>query len=354
MAACPALPRTASGSGCTPRWAGTACSTRLGALKGYIGGLFVLFGSRGGSLHGRPAGRTRGRAGRLQWCKSRLASGVQRYRLACASAARVGRCCTFAADQAVTAGAPPPPPACAVHAWRRERAWCCCARAACQLAPLWRSTWESSTRPGGGLSGTPAPVSGACARRAAALPMPALPAHLPACSAACPACVPAPARAASPMPAAPCPAPPPAAGRGAVASSKRNLLRLGASDEFFNIAMERPAADVHGFDVMFVNVRQEGCCTCRAVSLCRRLPAPAPPPAKLRRGGICQRPVCQPPLAPDSWRCLPPLRGVRRRPPTRATSPAGCATAASPTARRCPWWREGASPLVGVGVWLGG
>lgn len=38
-------------------------------------------------------------------------------------------------------------------------------------------------------------------------------------------------------------------------TGRRGFLRLGTSDEFYNVAMERPPADERGYDVLFVNVR---------------------------------------------------------------------------------------------------
>jgi hypothetical protein len=46
-----------------------------------------------------------------------------------------------------------------------------------------------------------------------------------------------------------------AGGRGSGAGARRAPMRLGASDEFFNISLERPHGDSGGYDVLFVNVR---------------------------------------------------------------------------------------------------
>lgn len=42
------------------------------------------------------------------------------------------------------------------------------------------------------------------------------------------------------------------------------FLRLGTTDEFYNITLERPANDAKGYDVLFVNVRL---CRARAKAL---------------------------------------------------------------------------------------
>jgi hypothetical protein len=47
-------------------------------------------------------------------------------------------------------------------------------------------------------------------------------------------------------------------GRGSGAGARRAPMRLGASDEFFNISLERPHGDSGGYDVLFVNAASKG------------------------------------------------------------------------------------------------
>ncbi|KAI3436022.1 hypothetical protein D9Q98_002079 [Chlorella vulgaris] len=57
-------------------------------------------------------------------------------------------------------------------------------------------------------------------------------------------------------------------GRGSSSASKRSIVRLGASDEFFNIALERPPHDGKGFDILFVNAAAKGNFTSRLCHSC--------------------------------------------------------------------------------------
>lgn len=82
--------------------------------------------------------------------------------------------------------------------------------------------------------------------------------------------------------------------RGVTGGHRRQLLRLGTSDEFYNVVVQRPPADPRGYDVFFVNVRpgrrcswlpaaaaQHSACTqlaARAALLCVMAPPLPPPP----------------------------------------------------------------------------
>lgn len=60
------------------------------------------------------------------------------------------------------------------------------------------------------------------------------------------------------LPTQPCPCPLTAplftGGRGPISSNRRMFLRLGVTDEFYNITLERPPGDTKGYDALFVNV----------------------------------------------------------------------------------------------------
>lgn len=57
-------------------------------------------------------------------------------------------------------------------------------------------------------------------------------------------------------------------GRGPISSNRRMFLRLGTTDEFYNITLERPASDDKGYDVLFVNAAAKGNFTARMCHSC--------------------------------------------------------------------------------------
>ena len=123
-----------------------------------------------------------------------------------------------------------------------------------------------------------------------------------------------------------------AGGRGPISSNRRMFLRLGTTDEFYNITLERPASDDKGYDVLFVNVRRPGVRS----AILAPLP-PLPTPALKPPSFCCQLRSSNYPAATADCMCRLPPKG---------TSRPACATAASPTARPCPWWWAGAAQSV--------
>lgn len=200
----------------------------------------------------------------------------------------------------------------------RARAWCCCAPAAWGATLSWENTLGSCTLPGAGWSGTIAAVSEAPDEHQTALGTCCV---AGSCACVCGSCPALPCTAFLNSHAASTPRVPSAACRLTMPGPKgHTYLRMGATDEFFNIALERPPKDVKGYDVLFVNVssgpagrvKQHNLFFCGSLCCCRGCLAAS---RRAATKGCPQGPAPLPLVLVDA---PPPARSPPLPPPGRA------------------------------------